>query len=205
MKAYIEPPRKIPVLLKIGIWIAESMVGKRLMAARILAWYPRAAVGAGILESLVAHDEGRATKRLLKLIRMQVSFSASCPFCIDMNSAGFSRENITDDEVEALQGMKEPGEIQSFNDDERAALEYARALTSTPIKLDNRVLEDVLGRFNEKEIVVIASTIAQVNFWTRLIQGVGVPPSGFSETCSVLRLEDYSTLTGENSRRRQDP
>ncbi len=194
MGAYINPPPKIPFFLKIAIRFAESKVGKTLLAARILAWYPKAAAGAGILESLIAHDEGKVTRRMLKLVRMQVSFAASCPFCIDLNSREFAKDGITGDDIEALQGIKTLEEAGSMNDDERAVLRYTRALTSTPIRLDDRVLADILGRFNEREIVVIASTIAQVNFWTRLIQGIGVAPAGFSESCPILKLEKYTTL-----------
>lgn len=81
VNGYIDPPERIPLLLRLGIWIAERKTGKSMLAARILTWYPKAALGAGVMESLVAHEEGAATARLLKLLRMQVSFTASCPFC----------------------------------------------------------------------------------------------------------------------------
>jgi len=42
-------------------------------------------------------------------------------------------------------------------------------------------------------IVIIASTCAQVNFWARLIQALGVPPAGFSAECSILNLDAYTT------------
>jgi alkylhydroperoxidase family enzyme len=195
MKAYIEPPKRTPLLLRLGTWIAERMTKKTLLPARLLAWYPKAAVGAGVMESLVAHEDGAATVRLLKLVRMQVSFMASCPFCIDMNSTEFSNLDITHSEIEALQGLRDIDAIDSLNRQEKLALRYARALTKTPITLDSELLQDMLASFSKREFVVIVSTISQVNFWARLIQGLGVPPAGFSETCSVLRLEEYTTLS----------
>jgi alkylhydroperoxidase family enzyme len=165
-----------------------------MLAARLLAWYPKAAIGAGVMESLVAHQAGKATARLLKLLRLQVSFMASCPFCIDMNSAEYADFGISDREIEVLQGRRNLGTVDSLSREETLALRYARALTATPIKMDSGLLDELLSTFNEQELVVIASTIAQVNFWTRMIQGLGVPPAGFSETCSILRLEDYETL-----------
>lgn len=194
MKAYINPPERMPLLLRLGTWVAERRTGKPMLAARILAWYPKAAVGAGVMESLVAHEDGAATARLLKLLRMQVSFMASCPFCIDMNSAEYTSQRITHSEIEALQGLRDIDKLDSLSREEKLALRYARALTETPITVDSRLLQDVLTTFSERELVVIVSTIAQVNFWTRLIQGIGVPPAGFSEACSILRLEDYATL-----------
>lgn len=194
MKAYIDPPKRMPLLLRIGTWIAERKIGKPLLAARILSWYPRAAMGAGIMESLVAHEEGRATARLLKLVRMQVSFMASCPFCIDMNSHEHTKLNITASEIQALQGKKELEYIDSFSREEILALRYARALTRTPIRINSSLLDEVRRIFSAREMVVIISTIAQVNFWTRMIQGIGVPPAGFSGSSQLLSIEDYQVL-----------
>ena len=194
VNAYFNPPKRKPLFLRFGIWIAERRTGRPMLAARLLAWYPKAAMGAGVMESLVAHKSGKATARLLKLVRMQVSFMASCAFCIDMNSSGYADSGISDSEIEVLQGRRGPNEVDSLSRDEQLALRYARALTATPVAMDSGLLGDLLVTFSEREMVVIASTIAQVNFWTRMIQGLGVPPAGFSETCSILRLEDYATL-----------
>ena len=94
MNAYINPPKRLPLVLRFGTWIAERRTGRPMLAARLLAWYPKAAIGAGVMESLVAHQSGKATARLLKLVRLQVSFMASCAFCIDMNSAGYADSGI---------------------------------------------------------------------------------------------------------------
>ena len=194
MNAYINPPKRLPLVLRFGTWIAERRTGRPMLAARLLAWYPKAAIGAGVMESLVAHQSGKATAKLLKLVRLQVSFMASCAFCIDMNSAGYADSGIKDSEIEVLQGRRGLDEVDSLSREERLALRYARALTATPVTMDSGLLGELLATFSERELVVIASTIAQVNFWTRMIQGLGVPPAGFSETYSILRLEDYATL-----------
>ena len=198
-RAYIEPPRRIPLLLRLGIRIAERTVGRELLAPRIMAWYPRAAIGAGVMEGLVAHSEGRATARLLKLVRLQVSFLASCAFCVDMNAAGLDAAQITDDEIEALQERRALEDIASFSAEESLALRYARALTATPVALDPDLLAALLESFSERELMVIGSTIAQVNFWTRMAQAIGVPPAGFSTQCALLRLDDYGHPTAHAS------
>jgi len=194
MKAYIDPPSRTRFLLRFGTWIAERKTDKPMLVARILSWYPKAAVGAGVMESLVAHSDGRATARLLTLLRMQVSFMASCPFCIDMNSAEYDAFGISVDEIEVLQQRRDLDGAESFSGDEKLALRYARALTATPVRIESGLVRDLLAAFSERELVVLASTIAQVNFWTRMVQGLGVPPAGFSESCAVLRLDDFATL-----------
>ena len=108
MFAFINPPARIPLWLKIGILISERITGKTMLPARILAWYPKAALGSGVLEALVAHEDGQMDKRMLKLIRMAASFAAACPFCIDMNSFEYQECGISDEEAEALRLQADP-------------------------------------------------------------------------------------------------
>lgn len=151
-------------------------------------------MGSAVIESLIAHREKGISKRLLKLIRMQTSFWASCPFCIDMNSYEFQKYNITREEVEALQNKRELEDVGSFSEKEKAALNYTREITSTPISISTASIDNLRNKFSERQFVVICSTIAQVNYWTRLIQSLGIQPAGFSSSCSYLDLEKYNTL-----------
>jgi AhpD family alkylhydroperoxidase len=193
---YIDPPRPLPRLWGLLISLVENRLGRRLQANRILAWYPKALLGSGLMEALVAHDEPEVPARLLKLIRIHVSFLASCPFCIDMNAKEYAESGLSDEEILALRGRRPLAEVGSISDSERAALDYVRCATSTPIAFTEDVIERLRSLFSERAIVVIASTCAQVNFWTRLIQSLGVPPAGFSPDYPVLALDEYRTLRG---------
>ncbi len=196
---YVSPPPRMPWFLCAMLAIVERHLGKPLLANRILAWYPKAFWGSGLLEALVAHEESEVPKRLLKLIRVYVSFLASCPFCIDMNAKEYRESGIEDEEILALRGMRRLEDVTSIGEGERAALDYVRCATSTPVSFTPEVIETLRAHFSERAIVVIASTCAQVNFWTRLIQSLGVPPAGFTTECSILDLEKYRTLRDEPS------
>jgi alkylhydroperoxidase family enzyme len=151
--------------------------GEDLLPPRLLAWYPRAAISSGVLEALIAHHDGRATERVLKLVRMAVSFTVECPFCVGLNSEGWDRL-ITEDELRAVQGIVELDRVDTFTSAEQLAIEYARLASQTPLKLGVQIGEQLRAEFSEREIVVLASTIAQVNYWARFIQGLGCPPTG---------------------------
>lgn len=203
MAPYISPPNKVPLLLRLGIKLSEKITGKTMLPARILAWYPKAAFGSGVLESLVIHKptkkEPRLTERLIKLVRMQVSFLASCPFCIDMNGTAFREAQINEEEILALQGMKKLEDVSTFSTNERLALEYTRGATATPISFTDTLIEALTNAFSQRELVIMASTIAQVNYWTRLIQAFGISPAGFSDKqeCALLQPEKYKTLKSQ--------
>ena len=191
--AAIPAPRRPNLLLRLGVAISERSVGKTLDPARLLTWYPRAAIGFGVMEALVAHRDGRLDARLLQIVRLVASLTAACPFCIDLNGMGRERNRLTDDEVRALARLAADlttgsvdGWAPSLTSLERLAARYAAALSVTPVEPD-AILDEVTATFTPREVVVLATTIAQVNAWARLIRGMGILPAGFSDTCEVSR------------------
>lgn len=186
MGAFINPPESIPFYLKIGIWISKKITGKDLLPARILSWYPKVAISSGILESMVAKGKGFEEMRLLKLLRLQVSMVTGCAFCIDMNYVNSEINNIRADEIEVLQLKKDINEVTTFSQKEKIAIEYARYISQTPLKFPEDFVKRLKENFTESEIVIMASTCAQVNYWARLIQALGIPPAGFSDNCKLV-------------------
>ena len=181
MDAFIVPPRKIPFYIRLGLWWAKRTAGKEMLIGKLLAWYPRAAISSGILESLIAHNEPDVNERMLKLVRLQSSFAVACPFCIDMNSYEYAQQGITSDEIAAMRGQIDPGSVSTFSTRERLALEYTKSISQTPLKFMPTLIDQLKQNFSEREMVIIATTAAQVNYWARLIQALGVPPVGYSK------------------------
>ena len=110
---------------------------------------------------------------------MAASYAAACPFCVDINSYEHCEAGITDEEAEALRGDFE--RVESFSERGKLAIAYARLVSSTPLKFHPDIVEHVKAAFTEREFVILASTAAQVNYWARLIQALGIPPAGFGE------------------------
>lgn len=90
-------------------------------------------------------------------------------------------KHITREELMVLQGLKTIDEVQTFSDREKSAIGYAKLISQTPLKFPPDFIEELKHHFNEREIVILASTAAQVNYWARLIQALGIPPAGFSD------------------------
>jgi len=178
--AFISPPKRIPFYLRAGLWFAQRIAGVELLPPRLLAWYPKALISSGILEAMIAHDEEGVDARLLKIVRMTVSFVVNCPFCMDMNSNGWEKL-ITSDELTALQEKRDLADVDSFSERERLAVVYARLVSRTPLSFPAELIAQLRAVFSEREIVILATTAAQVNYWARLIQALGCPPPGLSE------------------------
>lgn len=185
MSAFIKPPSKIPLLLKLGIWLSDRITGKELEVPRLLSWYPKVAISSAVMEGMVAHKDKNISERMLKLVRMQASFSVSCPFCIDMNSSEYEKAGVTSEELAALMNSSLSETINTFTQREMIALEYTRLISKSPLAFPIELIDSLKQNFTEREIVILASTAAQVNYWARLIQALGVPPAGYSGSCQL--------------------
>jgi alkylhydroperoxidase family enzyme len=185
MTAFIKPPSKIHFLLRLGIWMSDKITGKELEVPRLLSWYPKVAISSAVMESMVAHKDKNLSERMLKLVRMQASFSVSCPFCVDMNSSEYEKSGITSEELAALMDSNLIESTHTFTQRETIALEYTRLISNSPLAFPSELIKSLKENFSEREIVILASTAAQVNYWARLIQALGVPPAGFTGSCQL--------------------
>ena len=181
--AYIRPPDKIPFYIKLGLMVSKKVTKKDLLVPKLLAWYPKVAISSGVMESLVAHGKKDLSPRILQLVRMQASILPACPFCIDMNSFEYDRKNISEEEISALAGRIPLEEVTTFTRPERLAVAYTKLISETPVMVQESFMEEIKSAFTEREIVILASTAAQVNYWARLISALGVPPAGFTDRC----------------------
>ncbi len=185
-KAYIKPPKKLPLFIRLGAWISKKIVKKDIMIPKLLAWYPKSAISSGIMESLVAHDDKEINKRILKIIRIQVSIMVACPFCIDMNAFEYEKAGLTIDEINALKNNDY--KFHTFSEKEQLVMEYVYLVTKTPVIIPKEIVDNLNNHFSERGIVIIASTIAQVNYWARLIRSLGIPVAGFGDICKIEKV-----------------
>jgi hypothetical protein len=60
-----------------------------------------------------------------------------------------------------------------------------KLISQTPVNITAEFMEKVKSEFTEREIVIVSSTAAQVNYWARMLIALGVPPAGFSDKCDL--------------------
>lgn len=183
--AFIDPPKKIPFYIKLGMAVTKRVTGQDLLVPRLLAWYPKTAISSAVLESFIAKGGKDLDERILKLVRVQVSLSAACPFCIDMNSSEYAKSGITRAEIQSLMDPADGALAATFSPREKLAITFAVLISATPVAVDEQFMAKLKAEFTEREIVILAATAAQVNYWARLIKSLGVPPAGFSNSCLI--------------------
>lgn len=102
-----------------------------------------------------------------------------------MNYYNNDQYGITPEELAALQERTDIEAVKTFSPREIIAMEYAVLISRTPLQFHQDFIDKLKANFTQREIVILASTAAQVNYWARLLQAMGVPPAGFSDHCEL--------------------
>lgn len=104
-------------------------------------------------------------KPLMELVRLRTSQINGCAYCLDVHTAD-ARKGGEDERRLATIGVWR--ETPFFTERERAALEWAEALTAVA---DARVPDEVWARvspqFSAKEIVDLTMLVNAINGWNR--------------------------------------
>jgi AhpD family alkylhydroperoxidase len=122
---------------------------------------------------------GSSIKRRLRyLVELRVSQINGCAYCIDLHSKQLRKEGETDRRIDCLSVWDE---VQFYTDREKAALEWAEAVTRIEgTRVPDEVYERVSAHFGEKEMVDLTLTVANMNFWNRIAISFRRQPPGKS-------------------------
>jgi len=69
----------------------------------------------------------------------------------------------------------------AVSDEENLVLRYATAMTATPVSVSDELFAQLRGRFTEKQLVELTSSIAWENYRARFDHAFGIEAEGFSE------------------------
>jgi AhpD family alkylhydroperoxidase len=103
---------------------------------------------------------------LVDLVNIRVSQINGCAFCVDMHS---KEAKIHGEKELRLYHTPIWRESPLFNERERAALEWAEAVTRLGEHgVSDEVFERVHAQFGDKELAALTMVVGAINFWNRL-------------------------------------
>jgi len=68
-----------------------------------------------------------------------------------------------------------------FTETEKLILQYADAMTSTPVEVPDTMFASLRERFNDAQLVELTANIAWENYRARFNHAFGIEAEGFSE------------------------
>ncbi|OZG70632.1 alkylhydroperoxidase [Hahella sp. CCB-MM4] len=121
-------------------------------------------------EALIQVEEAIANSslpaKLKHLIKLRVSQINGCEFCIDMHLKEARKDGESQDRLDKLVVWSEVG---LFSSSEKAALEWAEALTTRGSASDlDSIYYKLAEQFDANQIANLSLAIAMINQWNRL-------------------------------------
>ena len=165
-----------PLWVRVLYALQRRRHGVVLEPTRVWARAPTPMRGFLHLVAAVDRRSSPIEPALRSLVMVKVSQLNSCSFCVDLNAARLQQRGVSMDKAIALSHYEESN---LFSAKERAALDYAVAMT----KNGQGVADDLFGRlrgfFDDNAIVELTALIALQNASAKFNAALGIPSQGF--------------------------
>lgn len=176
MRISTRPLRGYPLYLRPFFWNQKRKYGAVLDAALLWARAPKLFLGVALLYGMIDRRTSPIDPALRSLVTVRVSQINSCSFCVDINSATLLKRGVEMEKVQALEHWRTS---ERFDARERAALDYAEAMTDSTRQVDDALVEGLRGFFDEDAVVELTGLIAFQNMSSKFNSALAVPAQGF--------------------------
>jgi AhpD family alkylhydroperoxidase len=144
---------------------------------RMYAHIPRLLNAYGRLE-LAESKLDILSPRHRALAELKSATTVRCEYCIDLGSQIARGWGITDEELLALSDYKS---APCFSDADKLILDYAAAMSRTPVEVSDELFDALRGHFDDAQLVALTHIINLGNMRARFNLALGIGSSGFSE------------------------
>jgi AhpD family alkylhydroperoxidase len=144
---------------------------------RMYAHIPRLLNAYGKLEQAEAKLD-ILSPRVRALAELKSATTVHCEYCIDLGSQIAREWGITDEELLALTDYRN---ASCFSDADKLVLEYATAISRTPVEVSDELFDALRAHFDTAQLVGLTHVITLGNLRARFNLALGIGSSGFSE------------------------
>ena len=118
--------------------------------------------------------------RLMELVKMRASQINECAFCLDMHGKRARELGETEQRLYTLNAWRE---TPFFDERERAALEWAEALTLVAEShVPDEVYAKVAPHFTPEELANLTLAITTINAWNRICVAFRAVPGSYTRS-----------------------
>ena len=136
----------------------------------------------GKLKKWDACDEGLKT-----FAHMAVASYIGCTWCLDFNYFEARNKDIDLDKAREVPRWRES---DVFTPLERDVMAYAEAMSSTPVTVDDAMVDHLREQLGDAAMVELTAVIAFANFTTRPNVALGIESDGFAAACGLKPLAE---------------
>ena len=163
--------------------LAERATERGAEPIELLAHAPELLRGA-LAHQQAAAEANRIPARLKHLAALKAATLTNCEYCIDLASQISRRAGLSD---EVLLELPLYRTSPLFTELEKLVLDYAVAVTRTPVDVSDELFARLREHFDPAQLVELTHAIALENLYGRFNHALGIGSAGFSEgmVCAV--------------------
>jgi AhpD family alkylhydroperoxidase len=178
--ARLEPvqPRGLDPLRRLIFAAASRMYGRPLEPTRIIAHHRPLLAGFASVGLASERFSQAVDQRLKYLAMLRTSQLIGCEWCLDFGSWLAQRSGVSEQDLRELSIWRQS---ERFSDLDRLVLEYAEAMTRTPVEVPAELFARLRAEFDQRQIVELTMSVALENLYSRFNWAVGIEGEGFSE------------------------
>ena len=171
-----KPLSQYPWFIRLFFWKQKKTYGQVLDPGLLWGRSPWVFATVALLYGALTRKSSPLSPALRSLVTVKISHINHCEFCVDINSATLVKQGVSMEKIDALPTWQES---DLFNEAERAALEYAEAVTITGRTIDDSLMARVKSHFDDDAVVELTGLIAFQNLSSKFNAALDIPPQGF--------------------------
>src|SRR5437764_14891889 len=162
---------------------AKRTYGRPIEPTQVVAHHRKLRFGYGMVAT--AADRSSAIDEELKHVAMlRAAQLIGCEWCLDFGSYLAQRSGCPEEKLRELSTWRES---RQFDQLERLVLEYAEAMTRTPVEVTDELFAQLREHFDERQMVELTMSIALENLYSRSNWAFGIEGEGFSDGMYCVR------------------
>lgn len=169
------------LMIRIGEWYSRRRFGDVLEPARAMGHNPRV-FKTCIREEMSAEKWRTVPSQIKTLAVMSAAATVGCEWCMDFGYWHGMDEGIDPAKIRDLPRWRES---RAYSDLERTAIDYAAAMSTTPVAVTDEHVTRLREHLDEAQVVELTMIIAIENQRARFNSALGLASQGFSDRCEL--------------------
>lgn len=133
------------------------------------------------------NNHGGFEENFLELVRLRSSQINGCAYCVDMHSKNLRAAGESNERIDGMVAWRE---TPFYSDRERAALDWAEALTLVAVDhVPDEVYARVRPHFSDEELINLTLAISMINTWNRFSVGFRAVPGEYQAPKKAPAME----------------
>jgi len=178
------PPKRAGLLTRAMYRVAKRRYGEVPEPFAVVAHHRRLLIASAVHETMVQRASRTVPASVRELAVLWTARKIGCSWCVDFGSM---LQRLGGLDIKRLVDIENYATSPLFNDDERAAIAYADAMTTDPHTVTDEQVADLRARFGDAGVFELTYQIGVENMRARMNSALGITEQGFSsgDTCRI--------------------